>query len=58
MVTLDALLDALVMSCYALGGAQAAKYLSERGMRRLNRSCAGAMLGLAGFLALYRRADA
>ena len=58
LAVVSAFLDVLVMSCYAVGGAQAAKYLSAGGMRRLNRSCAGAMLGLAGFLALYRRADA
>ena len=58
LALVSALLDVLVMSCYAVGGAQAAKYLSAHGMRRLNRSCGGAMLALAGFLALYRRADA
>lgn len=54
----SAVLDALVMGCYAVGGAQAARLLSARGMRRLNRSCAVAMFSLAGFLSLYRRSDA
>lgn len=58
LAAVSALLDILVMSGYAIGGAQAAKYLSARSMRRLNRSCAVAMLSLAGFLCLYRRADA
>lgn len=54
----SAVLDAAIMSCYALGGSQAAKYLTASGMRRLNRSCAAAMAALAGFLVFYRRADA
>lgn len=54
----SAALDAVIMTCYALGGSQAAKYLSAGGMRRLNRSCAAAMASLAAFLVFYRRADA
>lgn len=52
-----ALLDIAVMSCYALGGAQAARLLTVRGLRRLHRACASVLLSLAAFLAVYRRAD-
>jgi homoserine/homoserine lactone efflux protein len=58
LAMIAAILDTFVMSCYAIGGAQAAKYLSVSSMRLLNRTCAAAMISLAGFLALYRRADA
>lgn len=53
-----ALLDMAVMACYALGGAQAARMLTIRGLRRLNRICASVFLSLAALLAVYRRANA
>ncbi|MDC6166825.1 LysE family translocator [Paucibacter sp. XJ19-41] len=50
-------LDVLVLTLYAAGGAQVARYLSVHGMRWLNRLSAGTMLALAASLAAYRRAD-
>jgi homoserine/homoserine lactone efflux protein len=58
LAAVSAMLDALVMTAYAVGGSQAAKYLTATGMRRLNRSCAITMASLAGFLVFYRRAEA
>ena len=55
LALLSAAIDILVMACYAAGGSQAAKLLTARSLRRLNRGCASAMFSLAGFLALYRR---
>ena len=55
---LTAILDIVVMACYATGGAQAARYFTVKGLRRLNRTCASALLSLAVFLALYRRSNA
>ena len=48
-------LDALVMVAYALAGRQAVRWLSVRGLRWLNRSCAAGMGLLALLLASYRR---
>ena len=58
LALLTAALDIVVMACYAAGGAQAAGYLSMKGLRTLNRACASALLSLALFLALYRRSNA
>lgn len=58
LALLTAALDIVVMACYATGGAQAARFLTVKGLRRLNRACASALLSLALFLALYRRSNA
>lgn len=49
-------LDFLVMFSYASLGSQAAHLLSRSGALWLQRVCGGALLTLAGSLALYRRA--
>lgn len=56
LALLTATLDIAVMASYAAGGAQAARMLTARGLRRMNRACASVLLSLAAFLALYRRA--
>ncbi len=48
-------LDTLVMVLYASAGRQAVRWLSQRGLRLLNRGCAAGMWVLAALLALYRR---
>ncbi len=58
LAVLTAVQDIIVMACYATGGAQAARFLTIRGLRKLNRACASALLSLAVFLALYRRSNA
>ncbi|NTV15788.1 MAG: LysE family translocator [Desulfobulbaceae bacterium] len=58
LALLTAAMDIVVMAVYATGGAQAARLLTSRGLRRLNRACASVLLSLAAFLALYRRAKA
>lgn len=58
LALLTAAIDITVLACYAAGGSQAARLLTARGLRRLNRGCASAMLSLAAFLALYRRSNA
>lgn len=50
-----AAIDAAVMLAYALAGAQAMHLLRERGALWLDRLCGGALLALAGSLALVRR---
>jgi threonine/homoserine/homoserine lactone efflux protein len=50
-----AAIDCLVMLAYAAAGAQAMRLLRERGVLWLDRLCGGALLALAGSLALYRR---
>ena len=57
LALLTAALDIVVMACYATGGAQAARLLTAKGLRSLNRACASALLSLALFLALYRRSN-
>ncbi|MDF1485208.1 LysE family transporter [Ramlibacter sp. H39-3-26] len=47
--------DILVMLLYASAGRQAVRWLSQRGLRCLNRGCAAGMWALAALLALYRR---
>ncbi len=48
-------IDALVMVAYAVAGRQAVRWLSQTGLRWLNRSCAVGMGALAVLLAGYRR---
>lgn len=55
LALISAGVDVAVMALYAAGGVQAAKILTQTGMRRLNKCCGAAMLSLAGFLALYRK---
>jgi len=50
-----AVIDFVVMLTYALAGAQAVRFLRARGVLWLDRLCGGALLALAGSLALYRR---
>jgi threonine/homoserine/homoserine lactone efflux protein len=50
-----AAIDFLVMCAYALAGAQAIRLLRAKGALWLDRVCGGALLALAGSLALYRR---
>ncbi|MEK1896441.1 MAG: LysE family translocator [Rhizobium sp.] len=49
-------LDFTIMLAYAVFGAQAVRFLKTRGALWLERACGGALLALAGSLALYRRA--
>ena len=41
---------------YAVFGSQAVRVLKSEGAKWLERACGGALLALAGSLALYRRA--
>lgn len=50
-----ALIDFVVMFAYACAGAQAVRALQARGALWLDRISGGALLALAGSLALYRR---
>lgn len=50
-----AAIDFVVMFAYALAGAQTIRFLRARGVLWLDRLCGGALLALAGSLALYRR---
>jgi len=50
-----AAIDFAVMLGYASAGAQAIRVLRARGVLWLDRVCGGALLALAGSLALYRR---
>ncbi|CAN7463440.1 LysE family translocator [Rhizobium sp. LjRoot258] len=49
-------LDFTIMLAYAVFGAQAVRFLKTKGVLWLERACGGALLALAGSLALYRRA--
>lgn len=49
--------DFAVMLGYALLGSKAARFLKQSGAVWLERICGGALLALAGSLALYRRAS-
>jgi threonine/homoserine/homoserine lactone efflux protein len=51
-----AALDFLIMFGYAFFGSQAVRFLKTSGAMWLERACGGALLALAGSLALYRRA--
>ena len=48
-------IDFAVMLAYAMAGAQAIRFLRANGVLWLDRICGGALLALAGSLALYRR---
>ena len=48
-------IDFAVMLAYAMAGAQAIRFLRTNGVLWLDRICGGALLALAGSLALYRR---
>lgn len=50
-----AAIDFAVMFGYAATGAQAMRWLRAKGVLWLDRLCGGALLALAGSLALYRR---
>jgi threonine/homoserine/homoserine lactone efflux protein len=50
-----AFIDFTVMFAYASAGAQAIRFLRAKGVLWLDRICGGALLALAGSLALYRR---
>ena len=58
LALLTAAMDIVVMIFYATGGAQVARFLTFKGIRRLNQVCASTLLSLAVFLALYRRSNA
>ncbi|OCI93191.1 amino acid transporter [Rhizobium sp. AC27/96] len=49
-------LDFAIMFGYAVFGSQAVRVLKSSGAKWLERACGGALLALAGSLALYRRA--
>lgn len=49
-------LDFSIMFGYAVFGSQAVRFLKAEGAKWLERVCGGALLALAGSLALYRRA--
>ncbi|KAA6484519.1 LysE family translocator [Agrobacterium rhizogenes] len=51
-----AALDFAIMFGYAVFGSQAVRFLKAEGAKWLERACGGALLALAGSLALYRRA--
>ncbi len=51
-----AALDFTIMLAYAVFGSQAVRVLKSEGAKWLERACGGALLALAGSLALYRRA--
>lgn len=53
-----ALMDFTIMLAYAVLGSQAARALTGRAARWLDRVCGGVLLALAGSLAFYRRASA
>ncbi|VVE66938.1 lysine transporter LysE [Pandoraea captiosa] len=55
LAIVSAAIDIVVMTLYATGGVQAARLMTARGLRRLNRVCAVVMFTLAGGLALYRK---
>ena len=50
-----AAIDFTVMLAYAAAGAQAIRFLRAKGVLWMERLCGGALLALAGGLALYRR---
>lgn len=55
LAVVSAAVDIGVMTLYATGGVQAARLMTARGLKRLNRTCAVVMFSLAGGLALYRK---
>lgn len=50
-----AAIDFTIMFAYAAAGAKAIRVLKARGVLWLDRACGGALLALAGSLALYRK---
>jgi threonine/homoserine/homoserine lactone efflux protein len=50
-----AAIDFVVMLAYASAGARAIRLLRAKGVLWMDRLCGGALLALAGSLALYRR---
>ncbi|MDX0699466.1 LysE family translocator [Sinorhizobium medicae] len=56
LATVFASIDFAVMFGYALLGSQAVRFMRRSGSTWLDRICGGALLALAGSLALYRRA--
>ena len=50
-------IDVLAMSAYALLGAKSLQLCRENGVKWLNRVSGGALLALAGSIALYRRSS-
>ena len=56
LAILFAAIDVAVMAMYAGFGVQAVRVLTRGGLVWLDRACGGALLALAGSLALYRRA--
>ncbi len=50
-----ALMNVATMLAYATLGAQMVRAFQGSGLRWLNRTCGGVLIGLAGMLALYRR---
>jgi threonine/homoserine/homoserine lactone efflux protein len=55
LAVIFAAIDFAVMLGYASAGAQAIRLLRARGVQWMERVCGGALLALAGGLALYRR---
>jgi threonine/homoserine/homoserine lactone efflux protein len=55
---LFAFIDFSVMFAYAVAGARAVHLLRDRAVQWMDRACGGALLALAGSLALYRRSNA
>lgn len=51
-------LDTFIMIGYAVAGTQAVRWLSRRGLQRMNRGCAAGMWALAATLAFWRRPGA
>ena len=51
-------LDTCVMLAYAGAGTQAVRFLSQRGVKAMNRGCAAGMWLLAATLAIWRRPGA
>jgi homoserine/homoserine lactone efflux protein len=51
-------LDTCVMLAYAGAGTQAVRFLSQRGLKAMNRGCAAGMWLLAATLAVWRRPGA
>ncbi len=50
-------INLMLMTSYALGGTQVTRWLTERGLRTLNKSCAGIMMLLAGALLTVHRSS-
>ncbi|WP_287881581.1 LysE family translocator [Aquitalea sp.] len=55
LALVTALIDIVAMSAYAAGGHHSMRILTRSALRRINRSCAAILAGLAIALSLYRR---